>query len=216
MFLSKLLLNICSKQARTDLSNPYQLHATLCRAFARPEETCPRFLWRLEEKSPTVLVQSALEPHWERISERFPDYFAEPPQFKPIPLEHLQPGQVLRFRLKCNPTVTTRAKDGSQGEDGKPRKKRYGLYRMEDLLGEQGWLARQAAKSGFALRGYMMVKSERISFPKPNSQHRITLQAALYEGYLEITDLERFKATLATGLGHAKAWGFGLLSIGKG
>ncbi|MEW5935922.1 MAG: type I-E CRISPR-associated protein Cas6/Cse3/CasE, partial [Bacillota bacterium] len=37
----------------------------------------------------------------------------------------------------------------------------------------------------------------------------------LYEGHLKITDLEVFKRTLATGLGHAKALGFGLLSIAK-
>lgn len=38
----------------------------------------------------------------------------------------------------------------------------------------------------------------------------------LYEGYLRVSDLEAFRRTLASGLGHAKALGFGLLSIGKG
>jgi CRISPR system Cascade subunit CasE len=42
------------------------------------------------------------------------------------------------------------------------------------------------------------------------------LQSVLYEGHLKIADLEAFQQTLAAGLGHAKALGFGLLSIGKG
>mgnify|MGYP002136949035 FL=1 len=34
MFLSKLILNPKSREARRDLANPYDLHRTLARAFA--------------------------------------------------------------------------------------------------------------------------------------------------------------------------------------
>lgn len=113
MYLSRLLLDPRHKQARTDLANPYQMHATLCHAFAEPEQTPPRFLWRAEEgKTPTVLVQSIETPNWEKLTQRFPGYFSQRPESKPIPLEHLQSGQVLRFRLRANPTVT-KSKVGS-------------------------------------------------------------------------------------------------------
>ena len=86
MFLSKLILNPSSKQARTDLASPYQLHATLCHAFQRPQEcqgkergeTVEPFLWRLEEgKTSAVLVQSFTLPELEKLLQRFPSYFAK-------------------------------------------------------------------------------------------------------------------------------------------
>lgn len=207
MFLSKLILNPRSKQARTDLASPYQLHATLCHAFQRPQEcqgkergeTVEPFLWRLEEgKTSTVLVQSSTLPELEKLPQRFPSYFAQRPEAKPIPLDHLQPAQTLRFRLKANPTVTRQGK-------------RHGLREEKEQL---DWLHRQGAKSGFKVLGAMVAQSERVRMFKHAEASPITLQSVLYEGHLQISDLELFKRSLGAGLGHAKALGFGLLSIG--
>lgn len=210
MYLSRLQLNPRSKQARTDLANPYQLHATLCRAFAPEDQRPPRFLWRLEEgKSPQVLVQSAEAPDWQVLLQRFPGYFAQPPQSKPIPLAHLQPSQILRFRLKANPTVTKRDPGDPEGK----KRKRHGLKEVEEQL---QWLHRQGQKNGFTVLGAMVAGSERVRMYKHTSDSPIVVQAVLYEGHLKIADLDTFKQTLETGLGHAKALGFGLLSIGKG
>ncbi|MDX2007840.1 MAG: type I-E CRISPR-associated protein Cas6/Cse3/CasE [Meiothermus sp.] len=201
MFLSKLVLNPGSKQARTDLASPYQLHATLCRAFVPKDQISPRFLWRLEEiKTPQVLVQSPESPNWEILFQRFPGYFAQAPGSKPLPLEHLQPAQTLRFRLKANPTVTKQSK-------------RHGLKEMAEQL---EWLNRQGEKGGFRVLGAMVAQSERVKMHKHASGSPIVVQSVLYEGHLKIADLESFKRTLATGLGHAKALGFGLLSVAKG
>lgn len=209
MYLSRLQLNPRSRQARTDLASPYELHATLCHAFAGPNQTPPRFLWRTEVgKIPIVLVQSAGMPDWEKLAQRFPGYFAQPPASKPIPLEHLQPAHVLRFRLRANPTVT---KKDPNNPDSKKRK-RHGLKTLEEQL---EWLHRQGAKGGFSVLGAMVAQSERVHMYKHDGSGPIVLQSVLYEGYLKITDLEAFKRTLATGLGHAKALGFGLLSIAK-
>lgn len=208
MYLSRLLLNLRCKQARTDLSSPYQLHATLCRAFAEPEEKPPRLLWRLEVgRAPVVLVQSPVGPSWNKLEQRFPGYFAQAPESKLLPLEHLQPGQVLRFRLRANPTVTRK---DPQNPD---KRKRYGLKSVEEQL---EWLHRQGAKGGFDLLGAMVAQSERVRMYKHDGSSPIVLQSVLYEGHLKITHLEVFKIALASGLGHAKALGFGLLSIGKG
>lgn len=212
MYLSQIRLDRGQPQARADLANPYSLHATLCRAFAEEDQAPPRFLWRAEDdKTPRVLVQSTEEPDWGRLAQRFPGYFCEPPKTGQLPLEHLQPGQILRFRLRCNPTVT------KQG-------KRHGLSRLEDLIGfetpqgewKPGWLERQSYKGGFGLMGYMVAQSDKVKMLKHRGGSPITLQSVLYEGHLRITDLELFKQTLRSGLGHAKALGFGLLSIAKG
>lgn len=42
---------------------------------------------------------------------------------------------------------------------------------------------------------------------------RMTFAAVTFEGVLEITDVDRFRAALVEGIGPAKAYGFGLLSI---
>lgn len=201
MYLSQLQLDRSHKQARADLASPYQLHATFCRALAPEDQPPPRFLWRLEEgKTPLVLVQSADSPNWGILAQRFPGYFVESPQAKPVPLEHLQPSQTLRFRLKANPTVT------KQG-------KRHGLKEVEEQL---EWLSRQASKGGFSVLGAMVAQSERVKMYKHAGGSPIVVQSVLYEGHLKISDLKRFKQTLETGLGHAKALGFGLLSVARG
>jgi CRISPR system Cascade subunit CasE len=206
VYLSRLQLNPRAKQVRTDLSSAYQTHATLCRAFCEEHETPPPFLWRYDlekETLPTVLVQSQIEPDWEKLEARFPSYFQNVPQTKTIPLEQLETQQTLRFRLKANVTITQR-----NLETGK--KQRHGLKTLEEQL---EWFARQAQKGGFAPLGVMVAQSERVQIRKHDGGMPITLASVTFEGHLKITDLEPFKATLEGGIGHAKALGFGLLSI---
>jgi len=59
-----------------------------------------------------------------------------------------------------------------------------------------------------------VAQSERVRMFKHAEASPISLQSVLYEGHLQIGDLELFKHSLGAGLGHAKALGFGLLSIG--
>ncbi len=42
---------------------------------------------------------------------------------------------------------------------------------------------------------------------------RLTFASVIFEGILEVTDADQFRATLANGIGSAKAYGFGLMSI---
>ena len=155
-----------------------------------------------------MLVQSADLPGLEAFTnEGFKNYLAEVPESKPLPLEHLQHGQVLRFRLKANPTVTKR------DSDNPAKHKRHGLKGVEEQL---EWLARQGRRGGFMVVGAMVAQSERVQMVKHKGGNPITVQSVLYEGHLKVTELETFKRTLEGGLGHAKALGFGLLSVAKG
>lgn len=217
MFLSKLVLDPHAPSARRDLANPYQMHASLCRAFAAPDECPPRFLWRLETarntRFPHVLVQSAAAPDWEGFGE----YFCAPPEVGRLPLEHLQEGQTLRFRLRANPTVTRYDPEAiRQRQDGTVNQGKGKRHGITDVEGQLSWLARQMERGGFAVLGAIVARSERVRMTKHQGGPPITLQAVLYEGHLKIAYLEAFKATLERGVGPAKAFGFGLLSIAKG
>lgn len=200
MYLSKLILNLRSKQVRKDVINPYDMHATLSWAVANAEEE--RVLWRLEDdrRTPTLLVQTLTPPDWNALLIRHHDYAqVDSKSPKHVELE-LELGQLLRFRLRANPTVT---KNG----------KRYGLSKLEEQL---EWLTRQGKRHGFEVPGAIVSSSDWLSFKKSGVPHTISLQAVTYDGHLRVQDPERLHVAIERGLGHAKALGFGLLSIAKG
>ena len=69
MLLSKIHIDPRCRDARRDLSDPYQLHSTLCRAFCLADRKCSEgiFLWRQEPETdpsgyPRILVQSRVVP----------------------------------------------------------------------------------------------------------------------------------------------------------
>ncbi|MGE5578410.1 MAG: type I-E CRISPR-associated protein Cas6/Cse3/CasE [Bacillota bacterium] len=202
MYLSRLVLNLRHSFVRRDLANPYELHSTLYQAFAEPRSD--RVLWRLEANrpvlEPVVLVQSHGCPDWRLVETRdgYAGYFLRPPETKPYMLpEWVTTGQVLRFRLEANPTVTREGR-------------RHGLAGVEEQL---DWLNYQATKSGFTVLGATVSKAEYRRFVKRKSGREIVLLAVRYDGYLRVSDPSLFYGAIQKGLGHAKALGLGMLSI---
>lgn len=202
MYLSRLTLDLGSGQARRDLANRYDLHATLCWAF--DDQQAARPLWRAElarpGEPPQLLVQSLGPPAWGRIAARHAGYFAAH-DCKELDLAgQLRAGQRLRFRLEANPTVT---RDG----------KRHGLVREEEQL---AWLDRQGERGGFAVAAAVVSRADRLVLRKRDPARRITLQAVLFDGYLVVRDPAALGEALLRGIGHGKALGLGLLSLGRG
>lgn len=199
MYLSRLVLNPRHPLARRDFSNPYAMHATLSWLFEDPKAARP--LWRLEStRPPTVLLQSLMRPDFSRLDTRdgFAGYFAQAPETKPQELAvRLREGQVLRFRLEANPTVTRGGK-------------RHGLRRIEEQL---LWLHRQAEKAGFAVLGANVTRTERRSFPKRGQEQAIVLWVARFDGVLQVRDPGKLRNAIQEGIGHGKALGLGLLSV---
>jgi CRISPR system Cascade subunit CasE len=181
------------------------MHRTLARAYAPNSEIQPyRFLWRLEPShtfspSAVLLVQSDQRADWS-VLDALPGYALEIFGNKLVSLEKLiQEGCRCRFRLLANPTVT---RDG----------KRHGLVKEEE---QRAWLERQGKKGGFELLGCVRGGSARIQTRQSGSGRRITLQTALFDGALEITDAELLRSVVCKGLGHGKALGLGLLSLAR-
>lgn len=205
MYLSKLTLDPGHPQARRDLADPYEMHRTLARAYALDVETPPnRFLWRLEcradgQPSSVVLVQSAHPANWSSLA-ALRGYAEDIEPDKQVDLDRfVQPGGRYRFRLLANPTVTRGGK-------------RMGLMREEE---QRGWLIRQGERNGFAVLGCMRGASDLVRVRQGRTGNRITVQTALFEGVLEVSDVEAMRSALLNGLGHAKSLGLGLLSVAK-
>ena len=191
MFLSKLQPNLRNNGARRDLANPYEMHRTLARAVQTEED---RLLWRVEEaERPTLLVQTLSEPDWTFLES---SYLRCPPNTKPVHLTFSE-GQTLRFRLRANPTLR-RAGTG----------KRQALY---DIGEQHGWLKRKGEASGFHVLGAMAHRQERLQAKRQDKT--VTLFAVTFDGDLQVVNPERFRAALGTGIGSAKGFGMGLLSL---
>ncbi len=205
MYLTRLRLDPRSAQTRRDLGDPYEMHRTLVRPFVRDaQQTPPRILWRVEPTAawsvPEVLVQSEEAADW-GLLQQLPGYLQSerPWETKVItPEDWLQPEHSYRFRLFANPTVT---RDG----------KRLGLVTEEAQL---AWLARQGERHGFAVEAALVTGSEQLRSRKQDS--RISVLQACFEGRLRVRDCAALASALRTGIGPGKAFGCGLLSLGRG
>jgi CRISPR system Cascade subunit CasE len=201
MYLSKLTLDLRSKEARRDLGDAYEMHRTLARAYVANEQSAPaRFLWRLElgggfQFAPVVLVQSSIPANWHFL-ELLKNYARQPVDSKYVVLETMiQDGRCFRFRLLANPTVTRQGK-------------RLGLVGVGDQL---AWLERQAEQHGFANESAGVVASDLLTRDKDS--RRLYVQRVCFEGVLRVTQADRLRNALRSGIGPAKAFGCGLLSV---
>lgn len=217
MYLSQLILNPRSRQVRSEVSQPYEMHRTLLKAFPDQAEGGPgRVLFRLESQDQAthaglkVLVQSDQEPDWRCLAEK-PGYLVQSPDYKQFE-PALQPGQRLHFRLRANPT-----KRLMHDEPERKLKKgqRIGLYTEEE---QRDWLARKAEQGGFVLLGVTVISEGKVGGKIHRSEeesHTLNLLAVRFEGLLQVTDPAKFLETVQQGIGSGKGLGFGLLSLAR-
>jgi len=220
MFLHRIHLDPRCREARRDLSDPYQLHSTLCRAFSSPDRKCAEgaFLWRLELETdsagcPRILVQSRMKPDWEGIGIKGWLAQADPAidLNQRLKLDLLKVKHRFRFRLRANPCVTRNGK-------------RLGLLRIEE---QEKWIERKGLQHGFALpklasfdlsdslpvRVEVQISHEQMLQGNQHSGNGVQIFSVLYDGILTVTDPEKFRNALQNGIGHGKVMGLGLLSV---
>jgi CRISPR system Cascade subunit CasE len=128
-----------------------------------------------------------------------------------LKLDSLKAGQRFRFRLRANPCVTRNGK-------------RLGLLRLEE---QEAWIARKGEQHGFSLpilasfdlsetpqkRIDVRVSQEQMLRGNQHSGNPVRIYSVLYDGIVMVTDLDKFRTALQTGIGHGKVMGLGLLSV---
>ncbi|MGV8049188.1 MAG: type I-E CRISPR-associated protein Cas6/Cse3/CasE [Anaerolineaceae bacterium] len=207
MYLSKILLDPSSKRVQNEISNRYELHRSLMSQFEDAKREEIGLLYRLEfangyEYQPiTLLVQTQVAPDWQ-LWEKYngPANQAEVKEFQ----VETTPGARYYFRLLANPTVKVKQAD----EKGK----RLGLYQPTEQL---EWLKRKSRLNGFLLEALNLTDKGMVESTKRDqgTVYHIKHLAILYEGILVVTDQYQFSNSLIRGIGSAKAFGFGLLSL---
>jgi len=208
MYLSKLVLNDRDPIVQRDLSNAHALHQRIMQAFPDEEPANPRANWnvlfRQELDSEVVLVQSGIAPNWTHLPSGYLNDRAETPVYvKPFDpqVSYLEPGRILQFRLKANPS-----------KRDKDTRKTIGLYHQTDQL---AWLERQATRHGFTVHGVDVIPTPNVFGSKAKGNSPIRIFTVLYQGMLQVTDSQLLLTALYAGIGRGKSYGCGLLSIAR-
>ncbi|GAB3476993.1 type I-E CRISPR-associated protein Cas6/Cse3/CasE [Amycolatopsis cihanbeyliensis] len=218
MFLSRFEFNAVRRGARELLASPQRLHAAVLAAFPADQSRANdqgRVLWRLDQQPhQTLLYLVSPHPpdltHLVEAAGRPATQSWESRDYAPM-LERLTTGQHWAFRLTANP-VTTRRKDGTA-----TRSQRFGHVTVAQ---QTEWLLSRAGKHGFgvvegrskepdvAVRGRRTLRFDRRG-------RTVTLATALFEGTLEVTDPSLLRQALTHGIGPAKSYGCGLLTLAR-
>ena len=216
------------RQAAHELAqSSYADHQWLWEFFPSSEDQTRDFIFR----------RHALEqvPRFYVVSQRPPTAFSEAWQvqsrsYDPQWLE----GQCLSFQLCANPVVT------KKNADGKPQRHDVVMQAKKQLLAERELNADAKWKEWFGEDGkpllYELVQESCIDWLQSRADnHGFTVMAANVDAYqqkkagkrgirfstvdfsgeLRVTDPALFQQVLFNGLGHAKAFGCGLLLVKK-
>lgn len=205
MYLSRAELDLTRRSTMTALVSPQKFHGAVESSFAGERR---RRLWRLDRLGEKLylLLLSEDVPDLTNLCEQFGT--GAPPETRPYDplLERVTAGSCWQFRLTANPTHRKKnpADPTARGE----------LKPCYLEVEQKEWLQAQAAKHGFAVGedSFVVTQKQTFHFTKKGSRP-VTLLAVTYEGILQVTDPEAFKALLCEGVGRGKAYGLGLMTI---
>ncbi len=207
MYLSQLLLNPRHRQVQRELSDRYQLHRTLMRAFPDPLPPEERVLHRLEIDPHTgrviLLVQSQTPPDWSHLLEKPHYLLRRTPAVKSVELA-LAAGSKLRFRLRANPTRKMRSQRHPH------KKTRVPLIHEPKQV---AWLLRKGELHGFRVLQQRISQPETYRGRKDRNTPAIQVFTVQFDGILVVTDEDAFAQAITSGVGPAKSFGCGLLSL---
>lgn len=196
MFLSKISMDLTRHDVAQDLADRDRLHRKMLLLFPDFPGGAPNARERLgvlfRVEAPVILVQSKIAPVGDRI----------PAGYKIVATKEISStyasvaaGKEYRFRLEAN--VCYREMES---------RKRMSLKTDEEV---KEWLFRKAELGGFEVMDF---GSETLP---PIRARKGQFHAVRFDGVLKVKDLEPFCKSLYDGIGPAKVYGLGLLSLGR-
>lgn len=207
MYLSRIELNPQRRDTIKALASPQIIHAAVKSGFPTLDSGAERVLWRLDKIKHALylLVLSPRKPDFTSTVEQFgwpaSGQVWETKNYDVL-LDIIESGQRWLFRLCANPTKSI---SGEKGQRGKVS----GLSPQEQLE----WLVARMDKNGFTLTMDDFAITQRTQQKFRRANETITLSTATFEGRLTVNDAALFKKALVYGVGRAKAYGCGLLTV---
>ena len=243
MYLTKFPLNLTRRSTVALLASPYRLHAAIAGSFPHiAPEANGRILWRVDREiegpanlyivSPTVPSLVGLDEQcgWPDLDHQWVtrDYDTF--------LATVSERQTYQFRLVANAVVSRSA---VSGKDGRSKRLPHltalqrtawlvGLVAYEEAGQEapeylKGQECSRAERSGFKVlrdsnSGMLKLKvsdMHEYDIRQGKRGNRIKLSTTRYDGMLEVVDASRLRHMLTHGIGHAKGFGCGLMTLAR-
>lgn len=203
LYLTQILVSYEDAVRLLRIRDTYDWHQRVWQAFGGRDGQPRNFLIRVDRKEEAfrviILSRSApAKPDWCPTdcfgTKLIPDDFFDHTHY--------------RFSLLANPTKKVRSNQaGERTKNGR----RLPITQRDELV---AWLQRKAAAGGFTLNpdSLRTIPRGREFFQKDGVSHGAHT-AVDFQGELTVTDPAQFRATIAAGIGSAKAFGFGLLVL---
>lgn len=199
MYLSKI--HISAKVAK----EPYNHHKELWSLFPEDPEKKRDFLFRVERhersEGATILLQSEREPfqsndHCKILAKR---------EF----LWSFNNSDIFQFKLVANPTKKIHEEKALRAAQSKDNGKRVPLIKEDDL---DHWLIRKMSPFS-KLLDFSHRQSGNLFFRKKSNAGKIAL--VCFEGVIQVTERDELTKVFHEGIGPAKGFGCGMLSLAR-
>lgn len=200
MYLSKVMIK--DKACR----NHYEIHRALWQMFSEDVNAGRDFLFRVEKsgrQQAELLMQSMRQP----VSQS-PN--AGLLATRDYPLKLIE-GQRVRFLLIANPVKTINDKKGRKNAKGEVKKCRVPLI---DESEQRLWIERKLDDSA-RLEALIIANRPPLYFKKSKANMAGKIQPVGFQGILQVANPTILKEMIINGIGPAKAFGCGLLSLAR-
>jgi CRISPR system Cascade subunit CasE len=200
MYLSKILVTGAACR------NAYEIHRALWGLFPEDNDADRDFLFRVEKsdgRQAEILMQSIREPRLIHNETRL------------IAIREysflLRAGQMLRFLLIANPVKTINDEKVRKNAKGEIKKCRVPLI---DDEAQRVWIGRKLEHVA-SLETLVIDRKLPLYFRKQKDQLTGKIQPVIYQGILKVQNPDALQKLIQDGIGPAKAFGCGLLSLAR-
>lgn len=213
MYFSRMYLNSRRRGTRNLVGNPQVAHAMVMSAFPPGDHSSGdgRILWRLDQgrESLALYVVSPTKPSFEHIQEQA-GWSASPTwdtrDYQPV-LDTVAVGKRFSFRLAANPVRTV-----TDPDTGKKRRCAHVTPAQQTE-----WLVDRADQIGVKFiedeTGVQVAVTKHENLRFKRGKGRVTIARTQFDGALEVVDPVKFADALINGVGKAKGYGCGMLTV---
>lgn len=234
MYFSKVLVNPELRKSRAMLADPHITHGMVTKAVPPHMQSSGdgRILWRADrgDTETALYLVTPVQPRLDHIVEQvgWPSAPAQTTDYVRF-LDSLRRGQEYAFKVTLNPVKAIKDEQGKQHKVPHVSVKHQMQWFLERT---DGWGFRipnasndnqesaelvEVLMSDFP-KNVNIVRREELRFNRRNGENgtnRVVHRVATFEGVLEVTDPEQLRHSLSHGMGRAKAYGCGLMTLAR-
>lgn len=219
MYLSRVVLDLWCGRSALVVGDFYAAHAFIASACRGNGES--RVLFRVEQEGTGVwlLVQSDDAPDWETAAQAH-NVCLQRTDVKLFDPVQLVSGMLnTRFRLRANPVRTV--KDIEHGRlaatrEGKPQRMKNVRVPLQREDEQREWLTKKLSHAGIEVQT-VRVHDEGPRFKGGPAtrygKNALRIYSVRFDGTGRIVNTDRTVSAIVNGVGPAKGFGFGLLSV---